>query len=66
MSSVTIKNVTKSFGSAVVLDNFDAVFADVKDFTVDVYGHFVYLSTESSEDGYQNFIGTESFTAAVG
>lgn len=28
MSSVTIKNVTKSFGSAVVLDNFDAVFAD--------------------------------------
>lgn len=45
---------------------FDAVFADVKDFTVDVYGHFVYLSTESSEDGYQNSIGTESFTAAVG
>lgn len=39
---------------------------DVKDFTVDVYGHFVYLSTESSEDGYQNSIGTESFTAAVG
>ncbi|MEI3429137.1 MAG: ABC transporter ATP-binding protein [Christensenellales bacterium] len=28
MSSVTIKNVTKSFGSAVVLDKFDAVFAD--------------------------------------
>ena len=47
-------------------DKFDAVFADVKDFTVDVYGHFVYLSTESSEDGYQNSIGTESFTVAVG
>ena len=46
---------------------FDAVFADVKDFTVDVfYGHFVYLSTESSEDGYQNSIGTGNLTAAVG
>ena len=26
MSSVTIQNVTKSFGNTVVLENFDAVF----------------------------------------
>ena len=28
MSSVTIQNVTKSFGNTTVLENFDAVFAD--------------------------------------
>ena len=28
MSSVTIQNVTKTFGNTTVLENFDAVFAD--------------------------------------
>ena len=28
MSSVTIQNVTKTFGNTTVLENFDAAFAD--------------------------------------